>query len=105
MDRSGVAACVIYHGGLNGESIPFSTTGPISWGHSRYTELEPVGVRIYNRWLADFVSDAPDRHIGIAHLPTERKSSVYGKGVSVRGALGCRRINTKNKKQTNNKIK
>ncbi|HEY9556459.1 MAG TPA: amidohydrolase family protein [Acidimicrobiales bacterium] len=69
MDRSGVAACVIYHGGLNGQSIPFSTTGLISWGHSRYNELEPVGVRIYNRWLADFVSDAPDRHIGIAHIP------------------------------------
>src|SRR3546814_7885155 len=38
MDRSGVAACVIYHGGLNGQSIPFSTTGLISWGHSRYNE-------------------------------------------------------------------
>src|SRR3546814_8433292 len=69
MDRSGVAACVIYHGGLNGQSIPFSTTGLISRGHSRYNELEPVGVRIYNRWLADFVSDAPHRHIGIAHIP------------------------------------
>jgi predicted TIM-barrel fold metal-dependent hydrolase len=69
MDRAGVAACVIYHGGLNGQSIPFSTTGLISWGHSRYNHLEPVGVRIYNRWLADFVSQAPDRHIGIGHIP------------------------------------
>ena len=69
MDESGVAASVIYHGGLNGESIPFSTTGLISWGHTRYNDLEPVGVRIYNRWLADFVSESPDRHIGIAHIP------------------------------------
>lgn len=69
MDRAGVAACVIYHGGLNGQSIPFSTTGLISWGHTRYNDLEPVGVRIYNRWLADFVAEAPERHIGIAHIP------------------------------------
>ncbi|HVM63304.1 MAG TPA: hypothetical protein VMU14_00480, partial [Acidimicrobiales bacterium] len=32
MDRAGVAAAVIYHGGLNGQSIPFSTTGLITWG-------------------------------------------------------------------------
>ena len=69
MDRAGVAACIIFHGGLNGQSIPFSTTGLISWGHSRYNDLEPVGVRIYNRWLADFVSQAPARHFGIAHIP------------------------------------
>ena len=69
MDRSGVAACIIFHGGLNGQSIPFSTTGLISWGHSRYNHLEPVGVRIYNRWLADFVAQAPARHFGIAHIP------------------------------------
>jgi predicted TIM-barrel fold metal-dependent hydrolase len=69
MDRSGVAACIIFHGGLNGQSIPFSTTGLISWGHSRYNHLEPVGVRIYNRWLADFVAQEPTRHFGIAHIP------------------------------------
>jgi predicted TIM-barrel fold metal-dependent hydrolase len=69
MDRAGVAAAVIYHGGLNGQSVPFSTTGLITWGHSRYNHLEPVGVRIYNRWLADFVSEAPERHVGIAHIP------------------------------------
>lgn len=69
MDTAGIAASVIYHGGLNGQSIPFSTTGLISWGHSKYNDLEPVGVRIYNRWLGDFVSEAPDRHAGIAHLP------------------------------------
>lgn len=69
MDQSGVAAAVIYHGGLNGQSIPFSTTGLIAWGDTRYNHLEPAGVRIYNRWLADFVAEAPDRHIGIAHIP------------------------------------
>ncbi|CAO5165235.1 Amidohydrolase 2 [Frankia sp. AiPs1] len=69
MDRAGTAASVIYHGGLNGQSIPFSTTGLISWGNSSYNHLEPAGVRIYNRWLAGFVSEAPERHAGIAHIP------------------------------------
>lgn len=69
MDKVGVAADVIFHGGLNGESIPFSTTGLITWGNSRYNDLESLGVRIYNRWLADFVSEAPERHAGIAHIP------------------------------------
>ncbi|WP_051288997.1 amidohydrolase family protein [Mycobacterium sp. URHD0025] len=69
MDEQGVAASVIYHGGLNGESIPFSTTGLISWGDSKYDHLEDLGVRIYNRWLADFVSTAPERSAGIAHIP------------------------------------
>jgi predicted TIM-barrel fold metal-dependent hydrolase len=69
MDEAGVAAAVIFHGGLNGQSIPFSTTGLIAWGDTRYNHLEPAGVRIYNRWLADFVAEAPDRHIGIAHIP------------------------------------
>lgn len=69
MDEQGVAADVIFHGGLNGQSIPFSTTGLISWGDTAYDYLERVGVRIYNRWLADFVSLAPERHAGIAHIP------------------------------------
>ena len=69
MDEQGVAASVIFHGGLNGESIPFSTTGLISWGDSSYNHLEDIGVRIYNRWLSDFVSTAPERHVGIAHIP------------------------------------
>jgi predicted TIM-barrel fold metal-dependent hydrolase len=78
MDRAGVAAAVIYHGGLNGQSIPFSTTGLIAWGHSSYNHLEPVGVRIYNRWLADFVSEAPERHAGIAHIPvSDLDASVH----------------------------
>ena len=80
MDEPGVAAGVIFHGGLNGQSIPFSTTGLISWGDSRYNDLEPVGVRIYNRWLADFVSKAPERHVGIAHIPISDPERVCAGG-------------------------
>lgn len=69
MDSLGIAGDVIFHGGLNGQSVPFSTTGLVTWGDSSYNHLEKVGVRIYNRWLADFVSSAPERHAGIAHIP------------------------------------
>jgi predicted TIM-barrel fold metal-dependent hydrolase len=75
MDEQGVAADVIFHGGLNGQSIPFSTTGLISWGDSAYNNLEHIGVRIYNRWLADFCALAPDRHAGIAHIPISDPSA------------------------------
>jgi len=92
MDQSGVAAAVIFHGGLNGQSIPFSTTGLIAWGDSRYNELEPVGVRIYNRWLADFVSTAPDRHIGIAHIPISDPDACV-REVEWAAAAGLKGIN------------
>ena len=39
-------------------------------GHTRATTTSSRSAcRIYNRWLADFVAEAPERHIGIAHIP------------------------------------
>ncbi|GMU77250.1 MAG: hypothetical protein AMXMBFR46_00510 [Acidimicrobiia bacterium] len=92
MDRAGVAADVIYHGGLNGQSIPFSTTGLIAWGDSRYNHLEAAGVRIYNRWLADFVSEAPARHAGIAHIPISDPEACV-REVEWAAAAGLKGIN------------
>jgi predicted TIM-barrel fold metal-dependent hydrolase len=69
MDADGIAAEVIYHGALNGEAVPFSSTGLRAWSSHKYDEYEAVGVRIYNRWLADFVSVEPERHVGTAHIP------------------------------------
>ncbi|TDC98406.1 amidohydrolase family protein [Actinomadura sp. 7K507] len=92
MDKSGVAADVIFHGGLNGQSIPFSTTGLISWGDSTFNHLEPVGVRIYNRWLADFVSEAPERHAGIAHIPISDPEACV-REVEWAAAAGLRGVN------------
>lgn len=92
MDEQGVAASVIYHGGLNGESIPFSTTGLISWGDSKYDHLEDLGVRIYNRWLADFVSSAPERSAGIAHIPISDPAACVREVEWAAGA-GLRGIN------------
>jgi predicted TIM-barrel fold metal-dependent hydrolase len=68
MDSQGVCADVIYHGGLNGEAVPFFNFNIAAWGSNDYNHLDPVGVHIYNRWLADFVSVEPERHVGVAHI-------------------------------------
>ena len=68
-DHDGIAAGVLFHGSMNMEPIPFV---PMTLGKAtKYgdRDLTSVGFRIYNRWLADFVSVAPHRHIGLAYLP------------------------------------
>ena len=68
-DHDGVAAGVLFHGSMNLEPIPFvaSPLGKPKAPTDR--ELLGVGQRMYNRWLADFVAEAPHRHIGLAYLP------------------------------------
>ncbi|MBV8952377.1 MAG: amidohydrolase, partial [Actinobacteria bacterium] len=68
-DYDGIAAGVIFHGSMNMEPIPFVTSAlgkPAAYDNR---ELARVGLKIYNRWLADFVSQAPHRHIGLAQVP------------------------------------
>lgn len=68
-DHDGLAAGVIFHGSTNMEPIPFV---PQSFGEPTpraEPELVALGQEIYNRWLADFVSQAPHRHVGLAYLP------------------------------------
>jgi predicted TIM-barrel fold metal-dependent hydrolase len=71
MDRDGVAAEVIYHFSKNGEPLPFvsDAAGGLGAPSAEDLEMAAVGYRIYNRWLADFVSEAPDRLVGLAYLP------------------------------------
>ncbi|MDT3439264.1 amidohydrolase family protein [Pseudofrankia sp. BMG5.37] len=66
-DYDGVAAGVLYHGSQNLEPVPFTPSNSGDADHRG--ELVAVGQEIYNRWLADFVSQAPHRHVGLAHLP------------------------------------
>ncbi len=68
-DYDGVAAGVIFHGSTNMEPIPFV---PQSFGETvpkPDPDMAAVGQSIYNRWLVDFVAQAPHRHIGLAYLP------------------------------------
>jgi predicted TIM-barrel fold metal-dependent hydrolase len=71
MDLDGVAAEVIFHGSQNGQAIPFNGFSDVASGgrHRSEQSLAAEGLRIYNRWLASLVSEAPQRHVGLAHLP------------------------------------
>ena len=68
-DHDGIAAGVIFHGSMNMEPIPFISAGLAKAKTMESPELAAVGMSIYNRWLADFVSEAPHRHVGLAYLP------------------------------------
>jgi predicted TIM-barrel fold metal-dependent hydrolase len=74
MDADGIAAEVLYHGCLNGAPIPFVEGFGVGASMprdstTRAAELANEGLRIYNRWLADYCAVLPDRRCGLAQLP------------------------------------
>jgi len=70
MDADGVAAEVMFHGSGNSEPIPFLPSGmDFFFTPSGDLTLTAIGYHIYNCWLADACSVAPDRLLGAAHLP------------------------------------
>lgn len=70
MDLDGVAAEVIFHGSQNGQPIPFQGFTDVATAQAAFDpELAAVGLRIYNRWLAELCAEAPDRHVGLVQLP------------------------------------
>jgi predicted TIM-barrel fold metal-dependent hydrolase len=91
-DHDGIAAGVMFHGSMNLEPIPFvaqSLGKPTTSGEH---ELAALGGQIYNRWLADFVSQAPDRHIGLAFVPMGDVDAAVAE-VEWAHAAGLRGIN------------
>jgi len=72
MDRDGIVAEVLFHGSQNFVPLPFdanSLFGNIQAASSGDFELLAAGRQIYNRWLAEFCSSAPERFVGLAQLP------------------------------------
>jgi predicted TIM-barrel fold metal-dependent hydrolase len=67
MDAEGIASQVLFHFSQNGENFPWVGQG--LWTIFDF-ERGAVAYEIYNRWLADFCSVEPARHIGLAYLPT-----------------------------------
>jgi predicted TIM-barrel fold metal-dependent hydrolase len=67
MDGEGIAANIMFAGGENDEELPFHGEA-LCFRPEGTTELEIVGSSIYNRWLADFVSVAPTRFVGVMQL-------------------------------------
>ncbi|MDV7241626.1 MULTISPECIES: amidohydrolase family protein [Rhodococcus] len=68
MNADGVAAEVIFAGGQNDEVLPFLSPLGLSVDGVD-AQLQQVGQQIYNRWLADFVTVEPERHVGLVHVP------------------------------------
>jgi len=68
MDLDGVAAEVIFAGGQNDEVLPFLSPMGLSVAGVD-AQLQQAGQEIYNRWLADFVTVQPERHVGLVHIP------------------------------------
>jgi predicted TIM-barrel fold metal-dependent hydrolase len=65
MDEQGIAAEVVFAGGQNFEDLPFMGKG-WSAGKPEITgDLRSLGGRIWNQWLADYVSAAPHRILGV----------------------------------------
>ena len=69
MDWEGIAAEIIFHGSQNEEPFPFLGLREWNIGSGQNRELLTVGYRMYNEWLGDFVSSAPQRLIGLAYIP------------------------------------
>jgi predicted TIM-barrel fold metal-dependent hydrolase len=91
LEAEGIAGEVIYHGGLNGQPVPFSPTGLLAYNSTKYNAMEPVGVRIYNRWLADFCAETPGRRVGVAHIPITAGTDACVREVewAAGAGLGC----------------
>ena len=68
MDADGVAAQVIFAGGQNDTELPWVGFG---WnaGPPEQRELKEASYRMWNHWISDFTSVAPDRLRGVMQVP------------------------------------
>jgi predicted TIM-barrel fold metal-dependent hydrolase len=74
LDEEGIAGEVIYPDGFLDNQPPFSdpmeSAGSVIVGTRAWPqELRAAGARAYNRWLAEFCAQSPDRRAGVAFLP------------------------------------
>ena len=73
LDQEGIVAEVLFGDGFVENHPPFSdimeSRGQIFGGKPWPFELQLAGARAYNRWLADFVSQSPNRRLGVIQLP------------------------------------
>ncbi len=72
LDADRTAVEVIFAGGQNPETIPFDGMALFGRGHrgsAADASLRAIGYHIYNRWLADYCSVEPHRHVGVAQVP------------------------------------
>jgi predicted TIM-barrel fold metal-dependent hydrolase len=69
LEDNGVVAEVLFPGASPGSSVPWSdflSSGAYRARTPRQRELQTAGERAYNRWLAEFCGDTPNRRAGLA---------------------------------------
>ncbi|GAA1850564.1 amidohydrolase family protein [Pseudonocardia ailaonensis] len=68
MDADGITAQVIFAGGQNDTELPWVGFG---WnaGPKKNRHLREVSYRMWNHWLSDYISPAPERLLGVMQIP------------------------------------
>lgn len=70
LDGDGVAVEVVFPDGVTEHnSPPFGAGLGLPAREDIVPDLQWAGARAHNRWLAEFLSPQPERHIGIASIP------------------------------------
>lgn len=69
MDSDGVTAEVIFAGAMNDQNLPWMGVRPDAGDANISPELRSVSCEIWNRWLSDFCSAAPERFVGVMQIP------------------------------------
>lgn len=69
LDTDGIAAEIIFPDGVTEHNTPPFGAGLGLPTKDIVPELQWAGVRAHNRWLSEFTSAAPERHIGVAPIP------------------------------------
>ena len=91
LEADGIVADVIFPDGSQNNAAPFqAANGPGAIG--AHHELQAVGAWAYNRWLAGFCANAPERHVGIAivtihDLDEAVAQATWAKRNGLRGVL------------------
>ena len=72
LDADGIAVEVLFADDQNENTAPWLGGGLVQTCLQKEypAELQLAGARAYNRWLAEFVSTAPDRLLGVIAIPT-----------------------------------
>lgn len=73
LDQEGIAAEILYGDGFVENHPPFSdimeSDGPIFAGKPWPFDIQLAGCRAYNRWLAEFCNENPERRFGVIQMP------------------------------------
>ena len=85
MDADGVAAQIIFAGGQNDTELPWSGFGWNAGPTGSDPKMRQAAYRMWNQWIADYVSVAPDRLLGVMQVP------IWDVAAAVREVEWCAR--------------